>query len=102
MLKHTKSKAQVLNAGLRSAYFHDCEKGIPAQVLTDTLETLDAKAVCKGTEYKVFTRIAHVNGEIYIDLCNENWQVIHIHKNGWDIVDKSPVRFIRSRECRRR
>lgn len=91
-----KIKSTSFKRWLRSLFYRDSQRGLSAQVLTDVLETLDAKAVCEGPEYKVYMRIAHIGGEIWIDLCNDKWQVIHITANDWAIVDKSPVRFIRS------
>jgi len=41
--------------------------------------------------------MAEHDGNIYIDLCNADWQVVEVTGNGWKVVDQPPVRFRRSR-----
>jgi len=45
----------------------------------------------------VHTRVAGHGDDIYIDLCNPNWEVIRITAAGWSIVADPPVRFRRTR-----
>ncbi len=34
--------------------------------------------------------------KIYLDLCNEAWQVVEISRKGWQIIDNSPIWFKRT------
>src|SRR6516225_240793 len=45
----------------------------------------------------VYVRVAEHGDEIYIDLCNPNWEAVRIGRTGWSIVADPPVRFRRSR-----
>ena len=65
-------------------------------MVSEAIETLDAKASHEGAQHEVHIRVAHADGGIYIDLCNETWQVAKITPQGWSIEDQVPVKFIRT------
>ncbi len=65
-------------------------------VLSATSATFATLAAFGDQRYKVYLRVAHVDGEIYVDLSNEKHQVVHIWANGWEILDQSPVKFART------
>ena len=66
------------------------------QAISTAINYLRAKARIEGEELTVNVRIASgANGEIYYDLCNPDWQVVEITGEGWKVVDKSPVKFVR-------
>lgn len=48
------------------------------------------------SQKKVFTRIAESNDAIYLDLVNENWEVIKITPGGWELKSDYPVKFRRT------
>ena len=81
---------------IRNEYFIKTEKGITDKKLGEIIPTLKALAIHKGLQQEVFLRVAQTNGNIYIDLCNEDWSVIEITKDNWQIIDESPVAFIRN------
>jgi hypothetical protein len=37
---------------------------------------------------------------IFLDLANENCEVVEINEEGWKILSKSPIKFRRSRSMR--
>lgn len=81
--------------------YYEVYKGPPnQQVLKDAANTLAAKAQFEGREDKVHVRVAgHDDGKgrrIYIDLCNENREVIEVGEEGWRIMSDPPVHFLRS------
>ena len=41
-------------------------------------------------------RVAALDGKHYIDLSNDKWQVVEVSVDGYQVLDKSPVRFVRS------
>lgn len=73
------------------------DKAPSGQALGDALTALEAKARIHGKKSSVHVRIAETDDAIYLDLCNEEWQVVEIKKEGWNIVDESPVYFKRSK-----
>lgn len=48
-----------------------------------------------GKTEETHVRFAHVDDEIYIDLCDKLGQAVHITPAGWQIVSNPPVKFIR-------
>jgi hypothetical protein len=81
---------------LRKLFYDETGASLPAQDLTDTLELLAARAIFDGQEYPVFLRVAECDGAIYVDLCDDEWQVVKITPDGWTVESKSPVRFRRA------
>jgi hypothetical protein len=69
---------------------------VPAKnTIEDALNTLKAEAMFSGKKYEIFIRVGRANGKIYYDLGNDKGQVVEIDADGWNILDKSPVKFIR-------
>jgi CTP:molybdopterin cytidylyltransferase MocA len=66
-----------------------------AQAILEAVGLLEAKAIFDGEEAELHVRLAEHNGRIYLDLCNENWQVVEISPEGWEVIDEPPVFFRR-------
>jgi hypothetical protein len=75
------------------------EQGKPpgSQAIQDALNILEAQGQYDGPEIDVFTRVAGMRGNIYIDLANEAWQVIEITPHGWSVIEDPPVKFRRTK-----
>lgn len=70
------------------------EKSAPgSQAFNDALLVIEAKAINEGNQYDVHVRVAEHGGDIYLDLCNDNWQSVQVTTDGWSVVDDPPVRF---------
>jgi len=55
-----------------------------------------AIAFNQGEVREVFVRLAHHEGEIFLDLGTPSWDVVRISPSaGWEVVRNHPVRFIR-------
>jgi hypothetical protein len=77
--------------------FYLSEHGIPtSKAFGDAVRMLRGKARYEGEQYEVHTRLAEHNGEIFLDLCDDEWRVVRISKRGWSIVQDCPVRFRRT------
>jgi hypothetical protein len=63
--------------------------------LRGVLEALAARAAFGDEVHPVFIRRARHNGKIYIDRGTEDGSAYEIDKNGWRIVARPPVKFIR-------
>jgi hypothetical protein len=61
----------------------------------DAVETISARAMFGGPEKPVFLRVAGHGGAVYVDLCNENWEVVEITTENYSVVAKPPVKFER-------
>jgi DNA-directed RNA polymerase subunit N (RpoN/RPB10) len=62
----------------------------------EALSNLAGKAKYEGGKHDIYVRRAEYNGEIYLDLCNENWEVVRITRQGWSITSECPVKFRRT------
>ena len=65
--------------------------------MQDALGVLEARAQFDWPETQVLTRIAPCGNNIYIDLCNDTWEVVEITSTGWKVLQVAPVRFRRSK-----
>ena len=90
-------KSKVFRDWLSHQYFQLAESGTDRSSINDALSTLAAIAKFDCEERHVYRRVAGDNKTIYIDLCDEFWRVIEVSALGWQILDKSPVMFIRSK-----
>lgn len=81
---------------LTKEYYESTGRAPNAESLSNALNVLQAKAHFGGNEETVFIRVGEHENKIYIDLCNEEWEVIEIDEVGWRIIKDSPVRFRRT------
>jgi hypothetical protein len=65
-----------------------------AQAIADALTSLEAKAV-HASQHEVHVRLAEYDGDIYLDLGDEDWTVIRITPDSWDAITNPPVYFRR-------
>jgi phage/plasmid primase-like uncharacterized protein len=68
--------------------------------IQNALCTIKAKALHDNKQRSVFTRIARIDNKIYIDLCDDNRRVVEITKDGWKVLNKSPVMFRRKKHMK--
>lgn len=82
---------------LRYRFFREQAKPPGAQALQDAVETLAAKAEFEGAEMQAHVRVAAHGKNIYLDLANEEREVVEITEDGWRVLPlkDAPVRFRR-------
>lgn len=86
---------------LSRQYWQMYGKPLSASVIQDALAVLDGMARFNGECKEVYIRVAAQDGNIYIDLANEYWQVIEVSTNGtWMVSSSSPVKFVRNNNMR--
>lgn len=80
-------------------YFQTDGKSPSTQALQDAINSLSGKAKFEGKTQDVHIRLASFNEKIYLDLCNDAWQIIEIGANGWRVIEaaETPVRFRRAK-----
>jgi hypothetical protein len=73
------------------------KKGMVANknAIDDAIATLEARAIFDGPQHPIHVRTAAHDGNLYIDLCNDDWQAVEIASDGWKVVNNPPVRFVR-------
>ncbi len=78
--------------------FFECENKPPGTMArNDALDYFEAVASFNGSRHDVFIRVAAADGKIYLDLANDQWQVVEIDANGWRIIPDAPVKFRRTK-----
>jgi hypothetical protein len=60
------------------------------------IDDFERRAICSTITRDVHVRVAGHDDEIYIDLCNDDWQAVRVTNAGWRVVDSPPVRFRRT------
>ena len=65
-------------------------------MLEEVVETISTIATYEGHTEEVYLRTCQRKGEIIYDLCSPDWSVIKITRSGWEILNKSPVSFVRT------
>lgn len=92
-------KAKGFRRWLVRTYFEKYGRPPGNQALQDALGLLEARAEFDGPQREVYVRVAEHSGHVYVDLANEDWQVVEITPAGWRVVagEGAPVRFRRPR-----
>lgn len=80
---------------LTHQYYLDAEGAPSGNAMKEAIAVLEAKAKFVGPTMPVFTRLADYEGDIYLDLANEDRTVVKITSDGWDLVNDAPVKFRR-------
>src|SRR5262249_25086086 len=98
--EHTETwpiRSQTFKRFVAKQFFDENGKAMNSEALAAAVNLIEAKALFDGEEHPVYVRVAEHGGNIYLDLCNADWQVIEITPQGWRVINDSPVRFRRSR-----
>ena len=67
------------------------------QAYSEAKNAIESMCIYDGKEHKTFNRVGERDSKIYVDLANDKWEVIEISKDGWNIINGSPVKFIRNK-----
>jgi putative DNA primase/helicase len=85
---------------LSGRFFEETGGAIGGQALEDGLRILEARAVNEGPQYECFTRTGASVGKLYVDLGDATWRAVEITTQGWAVIDKPPVKFLRAPSMR--
>lgn len=80
---------------LRHIHYKATSSSLKSAYLGEILDQLETLALFEGEKHELYTRIAEHKNKIFIDLCNERWEVVEISKKGWKIIQYPPVKFRR-------
>ena len=76
-------------------YFSDHGTSPGSDRLKRTVQTADARARFSGDEHKAWLRVGEAEGNLYLDLGDDDWTTIEITADGWRKCPNPPVRFRR-------
>ena len=71
------------------------KKPLGSEAKKSMVGVLEGKALFEGPKIKLHNRVAWHDDNLWYDLTNTKWQTIKINKNGWEIIDRSPIIFSR-------
>ena len=76
--------------------WHFKQTGQPATARSreEVKNHLDALAEA-GPKRQTWLRVAEHDGALYLDLGDESWRVVRIASEGWAVIDRPPVYFVR-------
>ena len=64
--------------------------------MAEAIGVLAAKARFEGESQEVHTRIARLPNVVYLDLCNDRWEVVEVTADGWEVKEcPTEVKFRR-------
>lgn len=69
---------------------------IGGQALEDAIGLMEARGAESGACFEPRRRVGRTASAIYVDLCDEKWRAIEVDHHGWRLVDRPPVKFLRS------
>lgn len=71
---------------LSQRFYREKAKAPGSQAVQDALGVLKGMALFAGEERSVHVRVAQVDGTIYVDLANDQWEAIQITAYDWNVV----------------
>jgi hypothetical protein len=80
---------------LQAQYFRATQRAPHKDAMQSALATLEASACEAGDRRKIFARIGHHEGRIYIDRGTRDWSAIEVDADGWRLVPEAPIKFVR-------
>ena len=90
-------RSRACSTWIAGEYYGKTRGTIGSQALDVVLRTLEARAVTDGKTYETWRRVGRgPDGKIYLDLCDEARRVVEISTTGWKVVDRAPVKMLRS------
>lgn len=82
---------------LSGDFFALTGKGCNGNAISDALATIEAKAIHQGERRPVYLRVARKDDCLFVDLADDMWRVVQVTPEGWEVIDRSPVDFIRKK-----
>ena len=83
------ARSQTFKRYLAKRFYEEHQKAIGSDALSAAVNLIEAKALFDGEEYDIHVRVAEHNGNVYIDLCDDDWRVVEVTPNGWQVIDES-------------
>ena len=86
---------------LSNMFYQKTGKVPGAQAVQDSINVLRGRAQFAERTMPTDVRVQYHEGRVYLDLCNDKWQVVEITPSGWRVMDGTPpVLFRRPKSMR--
>lgn len=66
------------------------------RILEDTVRVLEARAIEEGREREPWLRVGSKSGCLYIDLGDSDWRAVEVRPDGWRVIERHGLPFVRS------
>lgn len=80
---------------LARSYWAETGEAAHGDAVSTALTVIQARALYDGPECPVYTRVAGLANEVWVDVGDAEWHAVRITPGGWTVEDESPVRFVR-------
>lgn len=80
---------------LTRQFYLSCKKAPGSQAVQDALSVLEGKALFEGKPEPIFVRIGGNQTQVFIDLGDDQWNMVYLTSDGWSVVPHGDVRFKR-------
>lgn len=97
--EHHRLSSKPFRQFLAYQFYQTQGKSPSVQAVQDALQSLSGRALFEGETRTVDIRLTSASDKIYLDLCNDEWQIVEIDKSGWQIIESkdAPIRFRRAK-----
>ncbi len=99
-IEHWAVRSREFRVWLARCFYAASGGAIGGQALEDALRVIEAKAVHEGLCHEPWRRVGEHDGAIYLDLGDADRRAVKITIEGWDVVARAPIKFLRSRAMR--
>jgi hypothetical protein len=89
------TNSQATRHWLRRGYFRLTKKAVNNEALQTVVGLLESRARFDGKPLEVHLRTGWHQGALFYDLCDSEWRAVRVDRDGWKIVEKSEIKFIR-------
>jgi putative DNA primase/helicase len=69
---------------------------LSSSTLDDVIRTLEAIAINECPRRTACLRTGRCGEHLYLDLCDDAWRAVEITAHGWRVIERPPVKFIRT------
>ena len=98
--EHWPARSRDFRMWLASRFFEETGQAVGGQALEDGVRIIEARAVNEGPQFEPQIRVGRHAGALFLDLCDPAWRAVEIKPDGWRIVAKPPVKFLRPSSLR--
>jgi putative DNA primase/helicase len=99
-VEHWKVRSKPFKLFLSGRLLEKTRSAAGSQAIEDALRVFEARAINEGSEYAPAIRVGRYRDRLYIDLCDAQWRVVEITSQSWSVVNRAPIKMMRSKSMR--
>ena len=77
-------------------YYKQIGGTVGGQAIDDAIRVMEGIAVNEGFCHMPRRRVGEKAGKLYLDLADAAWRAVETTGDGWRVIDRPPVKFVRS------